>query len=84
MLVIGIAALGNSPLVSPIRDREIGWVTNEFVSRFASAALEAQPQELQRLTLHLETLIASALGEINIKGIATEAELAAPNEEIVA
>ena len=82
--VIGIAALGNSPLVSPLRDDAIGWTPARFSARFGDAAKANDRDELTRLADHLNSLIAGGLEEINPSGLITEQELANPTEDLIA
>jgi len=82
--VIGIAALGNSPLVSPLRDRAIGWHPEHFTARLRAAAEAGYRTELRCLANHLETLITAALNEINAQGLARPDELATPTEALIA
>lgn len=82
--VIGIAALGNSPLMSPERDKKIGWTSEKFIERFEIAATEQNRGELRLLFKRVESLVTNAIQEINATGLLNERELAAPTEEIVA
>ncbi len=82
--VIGIAALGNSPLVSPLRDNAVGWTPEKFALRFVNAANKADQRELNRLADHLDTLIAGALKEVSASGLVNESEMANPTEDVIA
>lgn len=82
--VIGIAALGNSPLVSPQRDKAIGWHPDKLFDRFRSAASSGDIAELRRLHEYLESVVTAALGEINPQGLASASELSAPTEDMIA
>lgn len=82
--VMGIAALGNSPLVSPPRDRAIGWHPDVFATRLRIAAETGNRAEIRRLADYFESMVASAFDEINPQGLARPDELAAPTEDLVA
>lgn len=82
--VIGIAALGNSSLVSPLRDNAIGWTPEKFALRFVNAANAGNHQELNRLADHLDMLVSGALSEINATRLVTESEMANPTDDIIA
>ncbi len=82
--IIGIAALGNSPLVSPPRDRAIGWHSESYIARLRIAADIGNRAELRRMFDHLEMLVSSALAEINAQDLASSEELAAPTEDLIA
>ncbi|MBI4664260.1 MAG: DUF4338 domain-containing protein [Verrucomicrobia bacterium] len=82
--VIGIAALSNSPLVSPPRDKAVGWHPDMYAKRFRAAAAIENRDELRRLFEHLEKLVTAALDEINPQGLARSEELAAPTEGLIA
>ena len=82
--VIGIAALGNSPLVSPLRDNAVGWTPEKFALRFTDAANKADQQELYRLADHLDALISGALNEVNASGLVNGTEMANPTDDIIA
>lgn len=82
--VMGIAALGNSPLISPLRDQVIGWTAESFTGRFVKAARDRNTTELERLYGVLTAQVDAALEEINPSGLATKREIIAPNQDIVA
>lgn len=82
--VIGIAALGNSALVSALRDNAIGWTPDKYALRLLEAASNDQRQELKRLTDHLESLIANAMSEISPSGLVTPVEMENPTADIIA
>ena len=82
--VIGIAALGNSPLVSSLRDNAVGWTPEKFSLRFAAAANKADRQELNRLADHLHALISGALKEVSASGLVSEWEMENPTDDIIA
>lgn len=82
--IIGIAALGNSPLVSPLRDNAVGWTPEKFALRFIDAANNADQQELNRLADHLDALISGALSEVSASGLVNVSEMANPNDDIIA
>lgn len=81
--IIGIAALGNSPLVSPPRDHAIGWHPAEFSARLRSAADNGDQAELRRLASFLDDLVTDALGEIDAQGLASPKELASPTLDLI-
>jgi hypothetical protein len=81
--VIGIAALGNSPLVSPLRDNAIGWTPEQFALRFTDAANAGDQQELNRLADHLNALVSSALNEVSSSGLVNGEEMANPTDDII-
>ena len=82
--VVGIAALGNTPLVSALRDNEIGWTQEKFAERLSAAVQNGDRKALQFLVRHLETLVNKALDEINPRELVTARELAAPSEDVIA
>jgi hypothetical protein len=82
--VMGIAALGNSPLVSPLRDRAIGWHPEHFAARLRAAAEAGNRKELRRLATQIETGITAALNEIDPQELAHPDELATPTEALIA
>lgn len=67
--VIGIAALSNSPLLSPSRDRFVGWTTDSFVERFLAASVACDTHQLRALHAHLLALVDFALGEVDPTGL---------------
>src|ERR1044072_842959 len=82
--VIGIAALGNSSLVSPLRDNAVGWTIEQFALRFENAAKTENKSELDRLADHLDILLKDALSEINSTRLVTHAEIEDPSDDIIA
>ena len=82
--VIGIAALSNTSLVSPLRDGAIGWTPEKYAKRFSHAASTGDRNELDRLAKHLDALVTGALAEINPAGLVTEQQLSHPSEDIIA
>ena len=82
--IIGIAALGNSPLMSPPRDKSIGWHLDVFVARFRNAAAAGDRAELRCLFEYLERLVSAALDGINPHGLASSEELKAPTDDLIA
>lgn len=82
--VIGIAALGNSPLVSPLRDNAVGWTPEKFALRFTDAANSNNRKELIRLADYLDSLIAGALSEVDASSLVTKAEIENPTDDIIA
>lgn len=82
--IIGIAALGNSPLISPERDKRIGWTTDKFCERLAQVAKAGNQPQLANHIDYLNNLLAQALDAIDPTGLATLQELSEPGEEIVA
>lgn len=82
--IIGIAALGNSPLVSPPRDKAIGWHPETFVDRVQAAAQSGDQEQLRSLVKYLESVVAAAFDEINPQGLARPEELASPTEDLIA
>ena len=82
--VVGIAALGNSPLVSPLRDNAIGWTPEKFVLRFKSAAESGDKKALKGLVDYLEALIEGGLSEVNPEGLVSNAEMENPTEDVIA
>lgn len=82
--IMGIAALGNSPLVSPPRDKANGWHPDAFAARLSKAADANDRAELRRLAGYLERLVSDALDEINPKELARPDELASPTDDLIA
>lgn len=82
--VIGIAALGNSPLVSPPRDKAIGWHSEALAARMRKAAETNDRAELRRMADYLERQVSDALDEINPKNLARPDELASPTDDLIA
>src|SRR5260221_420493 len=82
--VIGIAALGNSSLVSPLRDNAVGWTIEQFALRFEKAAKTGNKTELNRLADHLDVLLGDALSEINSTRLVTDSEMEDPTDDIIA
>lgn len=82
--IIGIAALGNSALVSPLRDNAVGWTPEKFAKRCLAAAQADDRVELARLADHLEALVSNALDEIDTSGLLNERETANPTDDIIA
>lgn len=82
--VMGIAALGNSPLVSPLRDEAIGWAPGFFIERLNGAARTNDVDELMRLVAYVEELLTRALSQIELSGLVTAEEVARPTEDVVA
>jgi hypothetical protein len=82
--IIGIAALGNSPLISPLRDRVIGWTSEAFLARLSKAARERKTEELGRLLRYLVAQVDSAVEHINPAGLVSKRELAAPTTDLIA
>jgi hypothetical protein len=82
--VIGIAALGNTPLVSPLRDNAVGWTPEKYVIRFVNAANTGDHPELNRLADQLDALISAALNEVDTSRLVTESEMANPTDDIIA
>lgn len=81
--VIGIAALGNSPLLSPDRDKKVGWTAEAFRERFEKAAADQDAPALRCLRDFLLQTIEAALAEIDPTGLATAAELAHPTQDTI-
>jgi hypothetical protein len=82
--VIGIAALGNTPLVSLLRDNAIGWTQGAFAARLLAAVQARDRGQLRRLVRYLETLINGAIDEIDPKELVKPGELAAPSDDVIA
>lgn len=82
--VMGIAALGNTPLVSPFRDKAIGWTQAAFGERLRAAAQAGDRGALRRIHRQLESLVNDALDEINPKGLVKPEELQAPSDDVIA
>jgi hypothetical protein len=68
--IIGIACLGNSPLMSPQRDDAIGWTPERFRKRLEEAALANNRPILESLHAYLEDLLDRAIAGINPQGLA--------------
>jgi Domain of unknown function (DUF4338) len=81
--VIGIACLGNSPLMSPERDEAIGWTPEMFRKRLEKAALANDRSLLESLHAHLEKVLDQAIAGINPKGLAKPREISDPDERVV-
>jgi hypothetical protein len=81
--VIGIAALGNSPLLSPNRDKVIGWTTESYVERFLKASESADRNELGVLSDKLMNLIDAALTEVDPTGLVDPACFANPPQDVI-
>lgn len=82
---MGIAALGNTPLVSPFRDKEIGWTQKIVVARLMAAAQAGDRGELRRIhNKYLEALVNGAIEEINPQGLVKPQELLAPTDDVIA
>lgn len=81
--VIGIACLGNSPLMSPQRDDAIGWTPERFRKRLEEAALADDRPVLQSLHGHLENVLDRAIEGINPQGLAKPREINSPDERII-
>jgi hypothetical protein len=82
--VIGLAALSNSPLLSPERDKRIGWTTDIFCERMAQAAKASNRAELANRIDYLRMLLAQALEGIDPTGLACSQELSEPDEDVIA
>jgi hypothetical protein len=81
--VIGIAALSNTSLVSPLRDESIGWTPEKYAKRFTEAARAGDCDGLNRLAGHLDGLVLKALNEIDPAGLISEKELLRPTEDVI-
>jgi hypothetical protein len=81
--VIGIACLGNSPLMSPQRDDAIGWTPERFRKRLEEAALTKDVRLLKSLHDHLEDVLGRAIAGVNPKGLAKPREIEAPDERTI-
>lgn len=82
--VIGIAALGNSPLIATDRDRAIGWTTEEFSKRLLEAAAANDGSFLTWAHAHLIRLLDDALAEVDPSGLVDPADFANPPREVIA
>lgn len=82
--VIGIAALGNSPLIATDRDRAIGWTIEEFSKRLLEAAAAKDAAFLAWAHAHLLRLLDDALAEVDPTGLVDPAHFANPPREVIA
>lgn len=82
--VIGIAALGNSSLIAPDRDRAIGWTIEEFSKRLLEAAAVKDTGFLAWAHAHLLRLLDNALAEVDPTGLVDPAHFANPPREVIA
>jgi hypothetical protein len=82
--IIGIAALGNSPLIAPDRDRAIGWTIEAFSERLLRAATEKNTGFLAWSHAYLLDLIDKALAEVDPTGLADPADFSAPPAALIA
>ena len=82
--IIGIAALGNSPLIAPDRDRAIGWTIEAFSERFLRAAKEKDTGFLAWAHAYLLDLLDKALAEVDHTGLADPADFSAPPAALIA
>ncbi len=81
--VMGIAALGNSPMQSGVRDDAIGWSTDAFRARLRRAAKGEERSELKRCRRFIERSIEEALAEIETKSLVKKNEVARPTEAVI-
>lgn len=81
--VMGIAALGNSPMQSGVRDDVIGWSTDAFRSRLRRAAMDQGRSELKRCRQFLEHSLEDALSGIETKSLVRKNEVERPTEAII-
>ena len=63
--VIGIACLGNSPLMFPQRDEAIGWTPDRFRKRLEEVALAGDTGTLESLSDYLDQVLSRAIGGVN-------------------
>ena len=82
-VVIGIAALSNSALMSPQRDDSIGWTHRKYDVRMTKAAESGNHKELNRLVKHLDDLITNALSEVDPSGLVSAEEIAEPTDDVI-
>jgi hypothetical protein len=82
--VMGIAALGNSPLIATVRDKQIGWAIETFSGPLLNAAAERDTPFLIESHNYLLNLIDQALGEIDPTGLVDPVHFASPPPEITA
>lgn len=81
--VVGIAALSNSPLLSPSRDQFVGWTTDAFVERFLEASRNGDVTQLRGMHSHLLALVESALGEVDPTGLVDPSCFDAPSASVI-
>ncbi|HUY91798.1 MAG TPA: Druantia anti-phage system protein DruA [Pirellulales bacterium] len=81
--VMGIAALGNSPMQSGPRDDAIGWSTDAFRSRLRQAGSRRDRRELRHCHRFLENTLENALAEIETKSLVKKNELERPTEVVI-
>lgn len=82
--VIGIAALGNSPLIAPDRDQAIGWTIEAFTERLLRAAAEKDNAFLAWGHGYLLNLLDQALAEVDPTGLVDPADFADPPPQVIA
>jgi hypothetical protein len=81
--IIGIACLGNSPLMSPQRDEAIGWTPERFRKRLEEGALAGDRQLLKSLHIQIEDILDRAITGINPQRLASSREINFPDERLV-
>lgn len=82
--VMGIAALGNSPLIAPDRDFSIGWTIESFSERLVRAAAGGDSGFLVWAHEHLIDLLDRALGEVDPTGLVDPAHFNSPPPDVIA
>lgn len=82
--VMGIAALSNTSLVSPIRDNAIGWTLEKFSLQMTEAAKANDGILLASMCGYLDALISNALAEINPKELIQPKDIENPSEDVIA
>ncbi len=81
--IIGIAALGNSPLIATNRDRAIGWTTEEFSKRLLQAAAAKDTEFLTWGHRYLLELLEKAFAEVDPTGLVDPAFFADPPKGVI-
>lgn len=82
--VIGIAALGNSPLIAPDRDQAIGWTIEAFSERLLRAAADKDAAFPAWAHGYLLSLLDQALAEVDPTGLVDPAHFAEPPPQVIA
>lgn len=82
--IIGIAALGNSIVRLAAREERIGWTVDAVASRVAAVARSGDTTDAERLAGALTAAVETAISQIDLRGLASPEEIAAPTEDTVA